>query len=547
MIFLMKKLLSILGIILVSGFILGGCTNQPESQMSDQSKNASQTATSQNDISDTQESRVVELKNGDSYDLIAEYANQEINGNIYKMLAYNGSIPGPTLKVQQGSEITINLKNNTDIPTSLHSHGVRLEDKYDGVVDVQQKQIDPGQTFTYKIKFPDAGMFWYHPHLNEPYTQSHGLYGAYWVVPNDKNYWSPVNEEVPLMINDIAIQNGRTDSFNPKVTNYALMGEFGNVMLVNGSTNYQKPLQLGEVIRLYAVNASNTRVYNLSIPNVKMKLVGGDNGKYEHETWQDHIVLSPSERAIVDVLFDKSGSYALQSTNPQNTYNLGTFTVSSEKVSQSFAKEFSTLRDNKDIIADIDKYRDAFNKKPDKSITLTMEMKGMGNSGQHMMPNGQMMSNSMEQHMMPNGQMMNNTMMSNDQEPIEWEDTMAMMNAMSTTETVKWKIVDDATKKENMDMDWKFKVGEKIKVKIYNDQNSMHPMQHPIHFHGQRFLVLSTNGVKNTNLVWKDTALIPKGATVEILVDMSNPGKWMAHCHIAEHLSSGMMFPFAVN
>jgi FtsP/CotA-like multicopper oxidase with cupredoxin domain len=513
----MKKKLQSLGISFVSGIFLMGCANQSTMKISN----------SYNTLPEVKEPVFVELKNGDSYDLTAEYVNQEINGNTYKMLAYNGSIPGPTLKVHQGSEVTIHLKNETDIPTSLHSHGVRLEDKYDGVVGIQQKQIDQDQIFTYKIKFPDVGIFWYHPHLNEPYTQSHGLYGSYWVVPNDKNYWSPVNEEVPLMINDISVQNGRTDSFNPKVTNYALMGEFGNVMLVNGSSNYQKTFQLGEVARFYLVNASNTRVYNLSIPNVKMKLVGGDNGKYEHEIWQDHIVLSPSERAIVEVLFSKSGSYTLQSTNPQNTYNLGTFTISDEKVGQSFAKEFSILRDNKDVIADIDKYRAAFNKALDKSIRFTMEMKGMGNSGQHMMLNGQMMSN--------------------DQEPIEWEDTMAMMNAMSTTETVKWKVVDEETKKENDQIHWQFKVGDKVKIKIYNDPNSIHPMQHPIHFHGQRFLVLSTNGVKNTNLVWKDTALIPKGATVEILVDMSNSGKWMAHCHIAEHLSSGMMFPFEVN
>ena len=72
------------------------------------------------------------------------------------------------------------------------------------------------------------------------------------------------------------------------------------------------------------------------------------------------------------------------------------------------------------------------------------------------------------------------------------------------------------------------------------------PHQHPIHIHGQRFLVLASNGVRNTNLVWKDTALIPAGETVDILLDLSNPGKWMLHCHIAEHLESGMMMAFEV-
>lgn len=534
-----KLLLTLVGSGFLLTLVLSGCSNNQETGQNQPQPNAKVSET-QSVIPETKVSEIVELKNGDTYDLTSEYVNKEINGQSYKMLAYNGSIPGPIIKVQQGSEVTINLKNNTDIPTSLHSHGVRLEDKYDGVVDVDQPAIQPGKTFTYKIKFPDAGMFWYHPHLNEPYTQSHGLYGDYFVVPTNKNYWSPVNEEVPLILNDISIQDNQMDRFNPKVTKYALMGEFGNVMLVNGDANYQKTFQSGEVVRFYITNASNTRPYNLSMPNVKIKLVGGDNGKYERETWQDHIILSPSERAIIEVLFDKSGTYTLQNTNPQNTYTLATFDIADSKIDQSFAKEFQILRENQDVIADIDKYRDVFNKNPDKSITLTMTMSDQG----HM----SMMGNNSGQHMMmSSGNMMDNSsMMGNDKDPIEWEDSMAMMNAMSTTDSVKWKIVDDETKKENDQIDWKFKIGDQVKIKIYNDPKSMHPMQHPIHFHGQRFLILSTNGVKNTNFVWKDTALIPKGATVEILVDMQNPGKWMAHCHISEHLSSGMMFPFEV-
>jgi len=74
----------------------------------------------------------------------------------------------------------------------------------------------------------------------------------------------------------------------------------------------------------------------------------------------------------------------------------------------------------------------------------------------------------------------------------------------------------------------------------------VHAMDHPIHLHGQRFLILSRNGVPNPNLVWKDTGLIPAGETVDLLVDMSNPGTWLLHCHIAEHMGTGMMLPFVV-
>jgi FtsP/CotA-like multicopper oxidase with cupredoxin domain len=93
---------------------------------------------------------------------------------------------------------------------------------------------------------------------------------------------------------------------------------------------------------------------------------------------------------------------------------------------------------------------------------------------------------------------------------------------------------------------WKFQKGDVVKVRIFNDPKSDHPMQHPFHVHGQRFLVLSTNGVPNDNLVWKDTALIKTGDTVDVLIPMENPGKWMAHCHILEHLATGMVVLFDV-
>jgi FtsP/CotA-like multicopper oxidase with cupredoxin domain len=135
---------------------------------------------------------------------------------------------------------------------------------------------------------------------------------------------------------------------------------------------------------------------------------------------------------------------------------------------------------------------------------------------------------------------------SHGEDGIEWEDDMAMMNNMSTDKTIEWVIEDTDTGKKNEDIDWSFAKGDMVKVRIYNDENGMHPMQHPIHFHGQRFVVLAVDGEANQNLQWKDSVLIPAGQTYDILVDMSNEGLWMAHCHIAEHLHSGMMFNFEV-
>ena len=131
--------------------------------------------------------------------------------------------------------------------------------------------------------------------------------------------------------------------------------------------------------------------------------------------------------------------------------------------------------------------------------------------------------------------------------PLEWNDAMPRMNWLSSAEQVHWKIRDDDTGKENMDIGWKFRVGDVVKIRIFNDPETIHPMNHPVHVHGQRYLVLSLDGVPNDNLVWKDTAIVPVGATVDFLLEITNPGDWMMHCHIAEHLHAGMMLAFHVD
>ena len=491
-------------------------------------------------LAEAKASETIELKNGDTYILSASIVKKTIGNNVVKMLAYNGMIPGPMIKVDQGAEVTLNFTNNTDVDTTIHSHGVRLENKFDGVPDVTQKEVKPGESFTYRIKFPDEGMYWYHPHIREDYAQELGLYGNYLVTPNDPNYWSPVNREVALFVDDILIENGKIATFSKASADRTLMGRFGNTMLVNGETNYALATKAGEVIRFYITNSANTRVFNLSIPGAKIKLVGADGGKYERETWIDGVVLGPSERAVVEVLFANAGSYKLEHKTPDRTYTLGTIIVSNEKVAASFEKEFAVLRSNKDIQSEIDAFRSSFNKPADKRLKLTinigMQMQGMmqNNTGGHNM------------NMMGGQDMMSNSEMVASGDPIEWEENNMAMNTMSNPEMMKWVIEDEDTGKKNMDIDWNFKVGDKVKIKITNDPKSMHPMQHPIHFHGQRFLVLSTNGKQNDNLVWKDTTLIQNGDTVEILVEMTNPGEWMAHCHIAEHLEASMMFGFKV-
>ena len=130
---------------------------------------------------------------------------------------------------------------------------------------------------------------------------------------------------------------------------------------------------------------------------------------------------------------------------------------------------------------------------------------------------------------------------------LEWEDLMPEINRATDTSNMIWQLIDRETGAENGEISWAFTVGDRVKIRLVNEMDSDHPMHHPFHIHGAgRFLVLSRDGEPEANLVWKDTVLLRSGQTVDILLDVTNPGLWMAHCHIAEHNQSGMMFSFNV-
>jgi FtsP/CotA-like multicopper oxidase with cupredoxin domain len=130
---------------------------------------------------------------------------------------------------------------------------------------------------------------------------------------------------------------------------------------------------------------------------------------------------------------------------------------------------------------------------------------------------------------------------------VEWEDDMVDINRITTPANTHWNLVDRDTGGVNHEIEWRFRVGDKVKLRLINEMDSDHPMHHPFHIHGAgRFIVLSRDEIPEENLVWKDTVLVRTGETVDILLDVTHPGRWMAHCHIAEHHESGMMFSFDV-
>jgi len=404
---------------------------------------------------------------------------------------------------------------------------VRLDNRYDGVPGVTQDPVEPGESFVYRVRFPDAGLYWYHPHLREDIQQDLGLYGNMVVDSAEPDYLGPVNGEDFLILDDLLVDDRGLFPYGREAAIQTLMGRFGNQLLVNGEPRWETTVRRGEVRRLYLTNVANTRTFNLVLDGARAKLVGADVSKFERERFVDNVVLAPAQRYLVDVRYDSPGTYAVtNSIQAIDHFNakyypevdtIGIVTVLDEPVAEDHGAAFETLRENADVIADIDRYRGEFARTPDHELELTVRVNGL--------PSAMVGVMAIDTLFYP---------------PVEWNDAMPMMNYLSTSENLTWVFRDPRTGKENRDIEWSFQVGDVAKIRIHNLRKSFHPMQHPIHIHGQRLLLIARDGVPEENLAWKDTVVIPVGATFDILLEASNPGKWMAHCHIAEHLEAGM-------
>jgi FtsP/CotA-like multicopper oxidase with cupredoxin domain len=597
--------------------------------------------------------QLLELDPGDTLELGVGPVAKRLGDTTVRMLGYNGSIPGPTLKVQQGSEIIVHVTNQGDLDTTVHWHGLRLENKYDGVPHETQAPIPVGGEFTYRIQFPDAGLYWYHPHIREDYTQELGLYANILVVPAEPDYWPPADRDFILTVDDLLVEDGKVAPFSPTETSYAAMGRFGNVFLTSGDPDLRLSAGAGEVVRLWLTNTANTRVFNLAVPGARMKLVGGDSGRVEREEFIEGVVLAPSERAVVDVLVESPGELALEHHTPDRTYRLATLSVAEGEAGPSAAAgEFEVLRRAPELEAEREQLEHWLAAPPDKVLALVAQMDdpaalpadagpvtyacpmhpevtsdqpgrcpkcgmkllatqapaatayacpmhpevvsdqpgrcpkcGMKllataapasyvcpmhpevtsdtpghcpKCGMKLLaaesvpkPAAAAATAAMDEH---GGHAADHNHHGEGEghghgtaDGIEWEDDMVEVNRLTTTATMHWRFLDRTTGADSPAIDWQFTVGDRVKLRLVNEMDSDHPMHHPFHLHGAgRFLVLARDGVPEPNLVWKDTVLVRTGQVVDILFDVSNPGLWMAHCHIAEHMQSGMMFSFNV-
>jgi FtsP/CotA-like multicopper oxidase with cupredoxin domain len=514
---------------------------------------------------------VIRLRDGESHAIEIKPVRKRIGDAEVRMLGYNGSIPGPTLHVDQNSAVTIEATNLGDVDATLHWHGLRLENRFDGVPEETQAPIPHGGTFTYQLQFPDPGFYWYHPHIREDFAQEMGLYAGIIVEPEDPNYWAPVDRQLAITLDDILIEEGQIAPFDRSGPTFTAMGRFGNVMLTNGETEYRAEANVGEVVRLHLVDTANTRIFNFGISGARMKLVGGDSGRVEREECVDEILLSPSERAIVDVLFDQPGEVTLENRTPDRTYELGRVRVGGEAAGEA-AAAFSELRVDPELTAERKRIQTDIDREPDKTLAFVSQMpilyggeaeqassyvcpmhpevtdteaSSCPKCGMKLVPGDKVPGAGEGEH--ERGEHEAGEHAHDHADGLEWEDLMPEINRQTNTSNMMWQLIDQESGAENAGITWAFRVGDRIKIRLANEMDQEHPMHHPFHIHGAgRFLVLSRDDDPEENFVWKDTVLLRAGQTIDILLDVTNPGLWMAHCHIAEHTESGMMFSFDV-
>jgi len=404
-----------------------------------------------------------------------------------KVWAYNGVAPGPEIRVRQGDTVRIVARNGLNQPTTVHWHGIRLPNAMDGVPDLTQEAIPPGGEFTYEFEALDAGSYWYHPHVNSTEQQDRGLAGALIVEEREP---IRVDRDVTWVIDDWRLrQTAQIDEGFGQGMAMSHGGRIGNTVTVNGRVPAEFAVKSGERIRLRLINVANARTFGLNFGALKPRIVALDGQPVTpHEPANGRVVVAAAQR--VDLVIDMSGEPG-EKLQVIDDYLRGReyefITIAHD--------EGRPLRDSP-LDAPIALPR---NPLPEPVIDDQAQRELIVLSGGAMgrMPPG--VDNFIRQ-----GQY--------------------------------WFLNDLPAKGREGKPIFSVPKGRTCVIGMVNETG----WEHPMHLHGFAFRVLSRNGKPNMRGEWLDTVLVRRGETVEVAFVADNPGDWMFHCHILEHMAAGM-------
>lgn len=401
---------------------------------------------------------------------------------------YDGTVPGPVLRARQGERMAQLFRNGLPQASSVHWHGIRIENGMDGVAGLTQSAVEPGEDFHYDFALPDAGTYWYHPH-NRTYEQmARGLYGA--LIVEEAEGAPQVDLDEVLLIDDWRLNDTAqiTDDFGV-MHDWAHAGRIGNWITVNGDGAWSREVQRGGRLRLRLVNTANARVFALQARGLEGWVVALDGMPLETPERLDRLTLAPAQRAdlIVDVTADEGEEALLVSFERDGGYAIAAFSVRGLARKTGVADPAPLPANPVPALGVLSEARRA---------ELLMEGGAMGGMRGAMM-GGRMMG---MRDMAAAGKV--------------WA-----FNGMA--EMGETPLIDAA-------------LGETIRIAMTNDTAWPHAM----HLHGHHFRQISADGSVGP---LRDTLLMNRGETVEVAFVADNPGDWLLHCHMLEHSAGGMM------
>ena len=246
--------------------------------------------------------------------------------------SYNNKIPGPIIRAKEGTVISIDVDNQLTEPTSIHWHGLRIDNAMDGVPGVTQDPILPGARFTYRLDLQEAGTFWYHPHFNAGEQLERGLKGVLIVEEREK---LPYTKEVVWLIDDWRFQeDGQIYPHFNIHPDLMHDGRWGNAITTNGRSKPEITVSPGDRLRLRIINGANARIFSQTLEGLPAKVIAVDGRPVSKIFSFDRFILSPGNRVDLDVTIpaDAAGKrFFLKDQFTQRSHMLGIIEVDNKK------------------------------------------------------------------------------------------------------------------------------------------------------------------------------------------------------------------------